>query len=117
LSTTWEKEALTTNETQEFSSNLDINQKIKSIVNGLQPNVKRLFLKFPSETDKELVADFLLVCQRQENIALATKRMYLLNLAYLSKHFNYQKSFKDITAKDITNFLNSIYKDRSVDQE
>jgi integrase/recombinase XerD len=121
MSFIWEKEATTEaqqqHETQEFSSDVAINQKIKSVVEGLQPNVKRLFLEFSNETDKELIADFLRDCERQENIALGTKRMYLINLAYLSRHFNYQKSFKDLTAKDITEFLNSIYKNGNIDPE
>jgi hypothetical protein len=60
MSIAWEN--TTTNETQEFSIDLVINRKIKSAVEGLQPSIQKYFLEFPTEKDKELVADFILFC-------------------------------------------------------
>jgi hypothetical protein len=34
-------------------------------------------LELPTDQDKEVIADFLLTCMHQENIALTTKRTYL----------------------------------------
>lgn len=47
-------------ETQAFSIDPIINQKIKSAVQGLQKSIQNYFLEFPTERDKELVADFLI---------------------------------------------------------
>jgi hypothetical protein len=60
MSIAWEN--TTTNETQEFSIDPVINRKIKSAVEGLQPSIQKYFLEFPTEKDKELVADFILFC-------------------------------------------------------
>jgi hypothetical protein len=49
-------------ETQHFSINFQINQKIKTAVSGLQPFVQRYFFEFAGDRDKELVADFILSC-------------------------------------------------------
>jgi hypothetical protein len=57
MSIAWEN----TVETLEFSSNFTFNQKIKSAVTGLQKNVQRLFLEFPTEHDKEQVAGFIIM--------------------------------------------------------
>ena len=74
-----------------------------------------LFLEFPTDKDRELVADFLLACIQQENIALATKEAYLKSLFYLSEHFDHKKSFKeDMTDRDITDYLSSLHKDRAL---
>ena len=47
-------------ETQHFSLNFKVNQKIKTAVSGLQPFIQRYFFEFASDRDKELVADFIL---------------------------------------------------------
>jgi hypothetical protein len=47
-------------ETQHFSLNFQVNQKIKTAVSGLQPFVQHYFFEFASDRDKELVADFIL---------------------------------------------------------
>jgi hypothetical protein len=56
-------------ETQEFSSDAAINRKVKLAVSGLQASFQRMVSRFPSDKDKELVADFLLACM-QQNIAI-----------------------------------------------
>jgi hypothetical protein len=71
MSTTWEEKAST--ETLEFSSNPYINRKLKDALNGLQATIKRMVSRFPTDQDKELVADFLLACMQQENIAIKSK--------------------------------------------
>jgi hypothetical protein len=70
MSIAWEN----TVETQQFSTDPVINNKIKKAVTGLLPCIQKIFLEFPTDKDKELVADFLLDCVRQENIAVGTKR-------------------------------------------
>ena len=72
---------------------------------GWQGNVQRLFSKFPTDEDRELVADFILTCMHQENIAIKTKRVYISSLVSLSKYFDYKKSFNEMTAKDIASRL------------
>jgi hypothetical protein len=73
-----------------------LNQKIKSVCKDLLPSIQRLFLEFPTDKDRELVADFLLACIHQENIALATKEAYLKSLFYLSEHFDHKNHLKKI---------------------
>jgi hypothetical protein len=95
-----------------------LNQKIKSVCKDLLPSIQRLFLEFPTDKDKEMVADFLLACIHQENIALATKEAYLKSLFYLSEHFDHKKSFKeDMTDRDIADYLRSLHKDRALDPD
>ena len=65
-----------------------------------------------------MVADFLLACIHQENIALATKEAYLKSLFYLSEHLDHKKSFKeDMTDRDITDYLSSLHKARALDPD
>ncbi len=70
MSIAWNEESKKTVETLEFSSNPTINQKIKSAVTGLQKHVQKLFLEFPTEHDKEQVADFILMSVKQEDMFL-----------------------------------------------
>lgn len=112
MSITWEH---TANETQEFSIDPIIDQKIKTAVQGLQKSVQNYFLEFPTERDKELVADFILSCSQQENVAVKTKRVYLIALTYLSRFLENKKSFDAITTKDLSAYLNSMYKDQTQD--
>jgi integrase len=119
MSISWESSSNGSNtETQEFSSNPAINRKVKLAAAGLQRNIQKRFLAFPTEQDKELAADFLIACMHQENIAIKTKRVYLVNLSrFLKKGFNYKKSFKEITAQDLTDYLGNMHKDRSIDPD
>lgn len=101
-----------------FSDNPAIDRKVKAAVQGgLQGNVQRLFSKFPTDEDRELVADFILTCMHQENIAIKTKRVYISSLASLSKYFRYKKSFNEMTAKDIADYLGSMHRDETVDPD
>jgi integrase/recombinase XerD len=102
-----------------FSDNPAIDKKVKAAVQGgLQGNVQRLFSKFPTDEDRELVADFILTCMHQENIAIKTKRVYISSLASLSKYFDYKKSFNEMTAKDIAeDYLGSMHRDETVDPD
>jgi integrase/recombinase XerD len=101
-----------------FSDNPAIDRKVKAAVQGgLQANVQRLFSKFPTDEDRELVADFILACMHQENIAIKTKRGYISSLASLSKYFDYKKSFNEMTAKDIADYLGSMHRDETVDPD
>ena len=118
MSISWENTANTTKkaaaalETQEFSSDSEINDKIKLAVAGLQKNVANLFWSFPTDRDKKLVADFLITCIQHENSAIKTRQVYLIALAYLSRYLKdklkNEKSFEDITAGDLSKFLNSL---------
>lgn len=105
-----------------FSSNDNsyaLNETIKTVCKDLLPSLQRLFLEFPTDEDKELVADYLLTCMHQENITLSTKKVYLLTLFYLSRHFNHKKSFKEMmmSSNDITDYLGSLHKDRALDPD
>jgi Phage integrase, N-terminal SAM-like domain len=111
MSITWEN----TPQTQEFSVVPIINQKVKTAAQGLQKSVQNYFLEFPTEKDKELVANFILTCSQQENVAIKTKRVYLIALTYLSRYLKNEKSFEAITAEDLSAYLNSLYKDQTQD--
>jgi|SRR5919109_30764 hypothetical protein len=113
MSITWEN--TTANETQHFSIDPVINRKIKTAVQGLQKSIQNYFLEFPTENDKESVADFILSCSQQENVAVKTKCVYLIALTYLSRFLNNEKSFDAITDKELSAFLNSMYKDETQD--
>jgi Phage integrase, N-terminal SAM-like domain len=117
MSISWEESTSALSATQEFTSDSVLNQKIKDVTAGLQGTVKNKFKLFPTDKDKELVADFLQACLRQENITVSTKKVYILGLNYLSKHFSYRKSFIDITAQDISNYLGSLQQDESKDPD
>jgi hypothetical protein len=84
-----------------------LNEKIRTVCRDLLPSLQRLFLEFPTDEDKELVADYLLTCIHQENITLSTKKVYLLTLSYLSRYFNHKKSFKDMMMTNSSNSSNS----------
>jgi hypothetical protein len=79
----------------------------------LQRNAQKLFLKFPTEEDKEIVADFVLTCMHQKKVAIRTKEVYIAGLAYLSKYFDYKKPFQEMTGKDVAAYLGSMHRDQS----
>jgi hypothetical protein len=103
MSIAWENNT-TALETQEFSIDPIINQKIKSAVQGLQKSVQNYFMEFPTERDKELVAEFLIACSQQENVAVKTRRVYLIALTYLCRFLENKKSFDAITSKELLLF-------------
>jgi integrase len=72
-------------------------------------------LEFPTDKDKELAADFILDCVKKENIAVGTKRAYLIALARLSSHT--KKRFEDMTFEDLESYVNSMQRDRSEDPD
>jgi hypothetical protein len=71
-------------ETQEFTIDPVLNQRIKDVCVGLKRSIAKKFIKFPTDQDRALVAGFIEVCLRQENIKLKTKQMYVVALARLS---------------------------------
>jgi hypothetical protein len=84
MSISWEN-AVVKDETQEFTADPAKNNKIKAVVTGLPKSISNLFLEFLTDHNKELVANFLDSCIKQENISLNTKRVYLIALAYLAR--------------------------------
>jgi site-specific recombinase XerD len=114
MSIAWEKaqaQRQAQAETQEFSVDPSINHKIKIATAGLQKNIMNLFWQFPTDKDKELVADFIIACIKQENIAINTKCTYLIALAYLSRYLKNKKSFDDMTSDDLTSYIDSLQPD------
>jgi integrase len=106
MSIAWEEKS---SETQQFSADPIVNDKIKLAVVGLwQPSIQNLFLEFPTDRDKELVADFIVDCVNKENIRTGTRRAYLVALARLCTHVKQYKSLEAITAKDLSAYLDSI---------
>ena len=101
MSIAWEN----TPQTQAFSADPVINNKIAAAAAGLQPSVQRYFLEFPTEKDKELVADFILSSVKQENVAIKTKRVYLIALTYLSRSLDNKYSFDVMTSDDLSNYI------------
>jgi integrase/recombinase XerD len=80
------------------------------------PCIQNLFLEFSTEKDKELVADFITACVKQENIALGTRRAYLVALARLASH-NKGKTLDSVTSKDLASYLNKMQRERDVDPD
>jgi hypothetical protein len=111
MSISWEN----TVKTQEFSAEHLINSKIKAVVTGLPKNISDLFLEFLTDHDKELVADFLDSCLKQENMLLNTKRSYLIALAYLAREV--KKPLELITSSDLKTYLESMQKSRTEDPD
>jgi site-specific recombinase XerD len=56
--------------------------------------------------DKEFVAGFLIACSQQENVAIKTRRVYLIALTYMCRFLKNKKSFDTIAAKELSAFLN-----------
>lgn len=115
MSIDWEKAANSTTETQEFTSDPVVNQRIKDVCIGLQRGIAKKFINFPTDEDGALVASFLETCLRQENVKVKTKKMYVLGLDKLSKHFSYKKSFKEMTSQDIADFLGRLHRNEQKD--
>jgi integrase len=114
MSIAWENTSK--EETLQFSADPIINDKVKLAVKGLwQPSIQKLFLEFQSDQDKELVADFILACVQEENIAVGTKRAYLIALARLASHV--KKHFDVMTSQDLKTYLNSMQRDREQDPD
>jgi integrase len=103
-------------ETQRFSLDFQINQKIKAAAADLQPFIQRYFFEFASDRDKELVADFILSCIRQENIAANTRRSYIVAVATMARYLK-GRSLEAITSKDLTGYLNSMQRDEIQDPD
>lgn len=70
---------------------------------------QHLFLKQPTDKDRELLADFIISSYHEQNITGATKQIYIHSLVYLSKYLRHKKSYKDMTAHDVVEgYLNSL---------
>jgi integrase len=114
MSIAWENSEDAAFETQQFSADPVINDKVKLALVGLhQPSVQNLFLDFLIDRDKELVADFIIDCVKRENIKTGTRRAYLVALARLyntnvTTHHVKGKSLEAITAKDLGSYLDSL---------
>src|SRR5919197_6205323 len=67
-------------ETQQFSTDTVINQKVKQASSGLQGTIQRLFLRLPTEEDKELLADFILDSLQKQSVKTRTRRVYITAL-------------------------------------
>jgi hypothetical protein len=130
MSITWQKDPNSKNnnkaeeeeeeETRQFSFDYNVNLKIKTAVAGLRPFVKRYFFEFASDHDKELVADFVLSCVRQENITSNTRRAYIVAIATMARYFFKGEKKKDISAitnKDLAGYLNSMQRDENQDPD
>lgn len=109
--------ATATNATLEFSSNPIINQKVKEATIGLQKYVYKRFVDFPTDNDKRLLADFILAAMREQSMNKpSTKKSAIIALSYLLKHFNYTKSFTEITSQDLISFLDTLSKVKEKDE-
>jgi integrase len=112
------------NETLEFTADAIINSKIKAIVVGLPRSIANLFLEFPTDHNKEIVANFLDSCVKQENISLNTKRIYLVALAYFAREVNNKDDKKDkkkplerLTSSDLKTYLDGMQKSQAEDPD
>ena len=114
MSISWEN-AVGKNETQQFTADPIVNSKIKTVVIGLPRSISNLFLEFPTDHNKELVANFLDSCIKQENISLNTKRIYLIALAYLAREV--KKPLELVTNSDLKTYLDNMQKSQVEDPD
>lgn len=126
MSISWEKEEEEEQVLYEIFCRLDLLQqqskkKIKqacSIGGDIPPSIQRRFLELPRDEDRVLIADFIIDCYNHQNIAPATKQVYVSNLVYLSRHFEYKKSFRDMSREDIiSDYLNSLKRPVTTDPD
>jgi hypothetical protein len=96
---------------ESFSQDYVTNEKVKRACKGLLPNIQRLFLELQSDSDKAVLADFILDCYEGQNVALKTRRSYVTTMIYLSRHLGHKKRFAEMTREDIFSYLNSLKKD------
>jgi hypothetical protein len=117
MSISWENAFVNgrNNETLEFTADPIINSKIKAIVVGLPRSIANLFLEFPTDHNKEVVANFLDSCIKQENISLNTKRIYLVALAYFVREV--KKPLELVTSTDLKTYLSSMQKSQAEDSD
>jgi hypothetical protein len=114
MSISWEN-AVGKNETQEFTADPIVNSKIKAVVSGLPRSIANLFLEFPTDDNKEIVANFLDSYTKQENISLNTKRVYLIALAYLAREV--KKPLELVTNSDLKTYLDSMQRSQTEDPD
>jgi hypothetical protein len=118
MSITWENAFVNgkeNNETLEFTADPIINSKIKAIVTGLPRSISNLFLEFPTDHNKDLVANFLDSCVKQENISINTKRIYLIALAYFAREV--KKPLELVTSADLKTYLDNMQKNQVEDPD
>lgn len=53
----------------------------------------------------------------QENVAIKTKRVYILSLYRLLKYFEFKKSLKEITSQNLIEYLGEMHKEPNVDPD
>jgi integrase len=111
MSISWESAV----ETQEFSADPTTDNKIKAVVTGLPKSIANLFLEFPTDYNKEIVANFLESCSKQENISLNTKRVYLIALGYFAREV--KKPLELVTSSDLKTYLDSMRKNQIEDPD
>jgi hypothetical protein len=108
-------------QSQEEQQSQKIKKKIKqacSIGGDIPLGIQRRFFKLPTDEDRALIADFIIDCYNHQNIAPATKQVYVSNLVYLSRHFEYKKAFRDMSREDIiSDYLNSLRRPVTTDSD
>jgi hypothetical protein len=109
MSISWENAFV--NETQEFSANPVINKKVKKAVSGLQKTIQKYFIRdIINEKDKELAADFLISCVKQDGVKLNTRRVYVIALAFLCRYLADKQnnvSLDQVTADILYDYIDS----------
>lgn len=76
----WKDEVQAASSTQQFSSVPIINENVKQAIAGLQPYIQKKFKLFPTEEDKRLLAEFIIVSMREQNIKVKTKKAIVYSL-------------------------------------
>ena len=59
---------------ESFSQDYVTNERVKQACKGLLPNIQRLFLELQSDSDKAVLAGFILDCYEGQNVALKTRK-------------------------------------------
>jgi hypothetical protein len=88
-----------------------IRSKINPITKGQKPYISRILNDiFNNSTDNaEKICDFIIAEQNEINIKESTMEWHIKVLGQLLRFHNF-KNFKDITKKDILEYLNSLRK-------
>ena len=108
-----------------FTNNKSINEipievlkrKINSITQYQKPYISKLFYELLAENleNAKILCDYIIAEQNEFNIKESTKEDKIKRLFQLSRFFNHDKSFFEMTKEDILDFLNTLRKPSHLD--
>ena len=94
-----------------------IKRNIEIVTKHLKPYVSRILDQILQNipTNARIICEYIIAEQNEINIKESTKETKIKRIAHLSKHFQHQKTFCDMTKDDILDYLNSLRKSSTED--